>query len=322
LNTYWQSQTMLVHKRANRWFPVISPILKKNGIPDDFKFLALAESAFLNNSSPAGAAGYWQFLEATAKSYGLEINDDVDERYNVEKSTEAACKYFKEAFASLGSWSLVAASYNMGISGVKRQVEKQRVKTYFDLLLNDETSRYIFRILALKEIVSKPVLYGYHFRKSDLYAPFPYTSVIVDSSITNLVDFAESQKINYKILKALNPWLRQNGLSNKLHKPYIIKILKPGYTGIELGEDNQLVDTASTMAKMSSAKIEQEKPIGPPETLKTKKTVRKLAKGETLMSLSREYNVTVEQLKNWNNIQDASSVKKGQKIIIMVPEEE
>lgn len=226
VNTYWQSQTLLLHKRANRWFPLIEAKLKEKGVPDDFKYVALIESGLLNVISPSAAVGYWQFLEATGKSYGLEINEEVDERYHVEKATEAACKYFLEAKNTLGSWTLAAASYNMGITGVKKQIEKQHVNSFYDLWLVDETFRYVFRILAIKEVMTHSEKYGYHLQKQDLYAPLESYKVTVDSSITDLIAFAEKNKITYKTLKLLNPWLRQNHLTNRSRKKYEILIAK------------------------------------------------------------------------------------------------
>jgi membrane-bound lytic murein transglycosylase D len=236
INVYWQSQTLLLIKRAHRWFPVIEPILKKNNVPDDFKYLSVAESGLTNVVSPANAVGFWQFVEATGKTYGLEINDEVDERYNVEQSTEAACTYFNKAFSQYGSWTLAAASYNMGTTGIDKQIEKQKVHSYYDLLLNDETFRYVFRILAIKEMITHPVQYGFYFRMQDLYAPFEYTLLNIDSSVADFADFSLRNKINYKTLKLLNPWLRQNYLTNKDRKSYSIKILKEGFTGVEENE--------------------------------------------------------------------------------------
>ena len=231
INTYWPAQTMLLQKRANRWFPMIEAILKKNNIPDDFKYIALVESQLTNVVSPQGAAGFWQFVPPTAKSYGLEINDEVDERYDVEKSTEAACKYFAEAYKQFNSWTLVAASYNLGMTGVQAQLDKQKVKTFYDLLLTDETSRYIFRILSIKEIISRPKAYGYLLRKKDLYPVIPTKKIMVDSTIHNLTDFALAQNINYKILKLFNPWLRQNVLTNADKKKYTI-LIPPGTVNV------------------------------------------------------------------------------------------
>ncbi len=239
VNTYWQSQTLFFIKRKERWFPIIEPILKANNIPDDFKYLAIAESGLTNVVSPSGAAGFWQFLESTGKQYGLEINSEVDERYHLEKATVAACAYFKEAYKIFNNWSLVAASYNMGIDGIKKQLESQGASDYYDLLLVEETSRYVFRIVALKEICSNPLHYGFHLRKRDLYPPYTFKLVTVDSTVADLADFALSQKINYKELKLLNPWLRVPTLTNKLKKKYEIKI----FTGTKSYTSKQTADT-------------------------------------------------------------------------------
>jgi membrane-bound lytic murein transglycosylase D len=232
INTYWQSQTMLNLKRAGRWFPVIEPIFRRNDVPSDFVYLVVAESGLLNSISAVGATGFLQFTDATGKKYGLEINEDVDERYNVELATEAACKYLKEAKELFGSWTLAAASYNMGTDGLSKQIEKQKVKNYYDLLLSDETLRYLARIIAVKEVMTHPALYGFHYRVSDLYAPYKYTALEVDSSLTNIADFAIAKGTNYKMLKLLNPWLRSNTLPNKTKKKYSIKLLREGYTGL------------------------------------------------------------------------------------------
>ena len=224
VNTYWQSQTLLLIKRANRWLPIIEPILKRNGIPTDFKYLVAAESGFLHGVSNKGAAGYWQFIPSTAEAYGLNINEQIDERYHIEKSTEAACKFFKEAYQSFNNWTLVAASYNIGISGLKNQLKKQKVDNYYDLLLNEETSRYIFRVLAIKQILQHPKDYGFNLRKKDLYPPLPFKNIEVDSTIDDLSLFAESNGINYKLLKYFNPWLRTEKLTVTDEKKYLIKI--------------------------------------------------------------------------------------------------
>lgn len=224
VNTYWHSNTFLMIKRANRWFPVIEPILKEEGIPDDFKYLALIESGFTNVVSPAGASGFWQFMKSTGKSYGLELNDEVDERYHVEKATRAACKYLHDAYEKHGSWSLVAASYNMGMAGVGRQLDRQKASNYWDLLLNEETSRYVYRILAVKEIMRDPGSYGFHIRQVDLYEPYATQSVVVDSSITDLAEWSKEKGFSYKTLKQLNPWLRETTLTIKPGNSYEIQI--------------------------------------------------------------------------------------------------
>lgn len=224
INTYWQTQTVLTHKRANRWFPVIEPILKRNGIPSDFKYIPVIETGFMNLTSPAGAVGFWQFMEPTAVEYGLEVNEQVDERYHVEKSTQAACDYFNALYKEFGSWTLVAAAYNMGRTGLKNQMEKQNAKSYYDLVLNQETSRYVFRLVAMKEIMEKPKEYGYHLRKSDLYPQLSTYSIKVDTSVADFSKFAEHMKVNYKVLKTYNPWLRQASLINKEKKVYYISL--------------------------------------------------------------------------------------------------
>ncbi len=224
VNTYWQSQTMLFFKRANRWFPVIEPILESRGVPDDFKYLALIESGFQNVVSPAGATGFWQILSSTGRELGLEISSEVDERYHVEKSTEAACDFLLNAYDRFGSWALAAAAYNMGRTALVRQLNNQKVDNYYDLMLNEETSRYVFRILAVKHIFSNPQQAGYHFRKIDLYEPLDYEIITVDSTITDLPQFALDIGINYKLLREYNPWLRQYSLTNRRNKTYEIKI--------------------------------------------------------------------------------------------------
>ncbi len=222
VNTYWQSNSLLSHKRASRWFPVIEPILAREGVPDDLKYLALIESGLTNAVSPMGATGFWQFMKETAPKYGLEIGTEVDERYNVVKSTEAACKYLKEAHALYGSWSMAVASYNLGGGGLNKQVERQKTKDYFALLLPEETSRYVFRILAAKEIIRDPARYGFHLRAQDLYAPYRTRTLAVTGPIEDLADFAIRQGTNYKTLKLLNPWLRDAKLTNAKAKTYEI----------------------------------------------------------------------------------------------------
>lgn len=229
VNTYWQSNGLLMFKRAKKYFPIIEPILKKNGIPDDFKYLAVIESGLTNAVSPAGARGIWQIMEATGKENGLEINDNVDERYNLEKATEVACKYFLNSKEEFGSWTLVAAAYNAGDSGVLRRLQEQNVTDYYDLLLGEETGRYVFRIVALKEILTHPETYGFNFREKDLYSQIPTYKVEVDTAVTDFTKFAEGFGINYKILKLHNPWLRDRFLINKSGKKYMIDIPKKGY---------------------------------------------------------------------------------------------
>ena len=233
VNTYWQSNALLMIKRAHKYFPVIEPLLKKHGIPDDFKYLAVAESGLENVSSPAGASGFWQILKGTAKEYGLEVNDYVDERYHLENATEVAAEYLKNSKEKFGSWTLAAAAYNAGNGGVSKQISRQKADNYYyDLLLNSETSRYVFRILAFKEILSDPRKYGFNYREKDLYERIPSYLVKVDTAVTDFADFAKQFDINYKILKIHNPWLRETYLKNGSGKEYYIEIPEKGYYNI------------------------------------------------------------------------------------------
>lgn len=224
VNTYWQSNGILLLKRANKYFPVLEPLLKKYGLPDDFKFLALAESGFTDETSTVGAAGMWHFMKKTGKEYGLEINKNVDERYNIEKSTKVAAEYLRSSRDRFNSWTLAAAAYNAGNYGVAKRLEAQGVSNYYDAKLADETERYVFRILALKEIINNPEKYGFVFEKEDLYTLQKTTTIKVDTAITNIPAFAKRFGMNYKEFKIHNPWLREHHLNNKSRKVYHIKI--------------------------------------------------------------------------------------------------
>ena len=228
VNTYWHSATLLYLKRANRWFPIIENILKKNGIPEDFKYMSVAESGIINSVSPDGATGFWQLMEPAAKKYGLEINKEIDERFNIEKSTQAACDYIKDAYSKFGNWTLVAAAYNMGIDGIEKQIDRQKTKNYYNMFLNEETYRFVFRIVTLKEIFKNPNKYGFYFSDYDLYPNIETYDVKVNYPVKDFADFAKKYGINYKIFKIFNPWLRDSYLTNKTRKTYIIKIPKPG----------------------------------------------------------------------------------------------
>ena len=229
INTYLQSSTLLILKRANRFFPVIEPILKQNNVPDDFKYLCVIESALTNATSAAGAKGFWQFMPETAKEKGMEISESVDERYHLAKSTQAACDYLLKAREKFGSWTLAASSYNGGMGGISKQMESQKVTDYYDLLLTDETQRYVFRILALKEIMKNPKMFGFNLEKAELYNPIPTKIIEIDSTISDLAQFSKLQGINYKILKIHNPWLRDKKLVNVAKKKYLIEIPTEGY---------------------------------------------------------------------------------------------
>jgi hypothetical protein len=225
INIFRHSNMILDMKLANRYFPDIEKILIEEGVPTDFKYLPLIESDFRDAISPSGAGGFWQFVPATGKMYGLEVNDIIDERYNIEKSTHAACTYLKAAKERLGSWTAAAASYNFGVDGIAAKLDAQHATTYYDLSITAETARYVFRMLAMKVIFADPERAGYHFQDDDLYQPEAYHVIQVDSTIADLADFATSQGLKYKELKLLNSWMRNTSLPNKARKVYDIKIM-------------------------------------------------------------------------------------------------
>lgn len=224
VNTYWQSNMMLWLKRAGRYFPIIEPILKRNGVPDDFKYLCVIESGLMNVTSPAGAAGYWQFIPATAKRYGLEITTGIDMRRNLEASTEAACRFLNDLHRNLGSWTAAAAAYNCGEAGLSSRMRKQGVASYYDTYLNRETTRYLYRILAAKLIMQSPQDYGFCIRQCDLYPPLRYQTVQLSGQNVDLYRFAKSNGTTYKMLRELNPWFDSDVIPNKANKTYSVKI--------------------------------------------------------------------------------------------------
>ncbi len=224
-NAYYHSSTVMSLKRSKRFFPVIENILAENGVPEDFKFLAVAESDLSNAVSPAGAKGVWQFLKNTGKAFDLEINHEVDERYHLEQSTQAACNYLKQLKNKFGSWTLAAAAYNMGETKLKREMNVQRMDNYFDLNLNQETSRYVFRILALKEIMSNPKDYGFMIEENEKYAVLDnFKTIDISEGVANWGDFAKEHGTTYRMLKVYNPWLISSSLTNKSKKTYKIRI--------------------------------------------------------------------------------------------------
>jgi hypothetical protein len=224
-NAYFHSQTIRYLKLAPRFFPVIEPILKERGIPDDFKYLAVAESGFNPRAvSSAGAVGFWQFLKGTGEQYGLEISNEIDERYHIEKSTVAACKYLRDAYNKYGNWTLAAASYNGGMARVQSQQTRQKMTGYYDLLFVEETQRYVFRIAALKLIMENPEEYNFSVGEEDKYSIIKTRDAEITGPVKNFADFAIEQGTSYKLLKDFNPWLRDDKLTNAAGKKYILKI--------------------------------------------------------------------------------------------------
>ncbi len=319
-NGFWHSNSLLLFKRANRWFPIIEPILKKYNVPDDFKYIAIIESHLTNAVSPQGATGFWQLIEPTALNYGLEINDEVDERYNVEKSTEAACQYFLDAHKMFNNWTLAAASYNLGMGGIESQLKKQKVSAYYDLQLNDETSRYVYRILAIKTIMTNPKKFGFVIRKRDLYSQVPLVKIQTDSTINNLVDYAIQKGYTYKIMQLFNPWLRKNKLSNPTHKKYTIvfptkKFLESSYDELEseMLKSNLSLDSTqyfNLSDTLSKSKIDNNGGL-----------IHKVLRGETIKLLAEKYKVSEQQIRMWNLIDEKSEISEGKEIVIFLAKE-
>tara|TARA_Y100001954_G_scaffold235256_1_gene292586 strand:+ start:430 stop:1491 length:1062 start_codon:yes stop_codon:yes gene_type:complete len=283
INTYWQSKTILLIKRANKYFPIIEKILMNHNIPDDFKYLAVAESGLENTTSPSGAKGFWQFLKKTGIEYELEINSEIDERYHLEKSTKAACQYLQEAYDLFGSWTLAAAAYNMGKNGLLKNIKKQKVNSYYDLMLNSETHRYVFRILAIKEIISNHQEYGFIINADDYYNHPQYYTTNIDTSITNIADFGIKLGLNYKKIKELNPWILGNTITNEDKKTYQLKIMS---------NSKPKQSTIDTIYHTCQAR-------------------------ENIFEISRKYNVDVNEILKWNNLLPSKKIKKNQKIIIL-----
>ena len=222
---YTHGTTMLMIKRANRFFPEMAPILEANGVPSDLLYLACAESSLNPRAySPAKAAGFWQFIASAAKEYGLEVNDEIDERYNIEKATAAACRYLKKAYNRYGDWPSAMATYNGGMARVAKELDAQGADTSLDLYLAEETTRYPFRIMAIKAIMENPAAYGYHLRDDQLYQPRRYRTVEVSGPVESWPDWAAQQGISYSTLREENPWIRAKQLTNKTGKTYKVKI--------------------------------------------------------------------------------------------------
>ncbi len=299
VNTYWQSNTMLYFKRAAQYFPTIEPILHTYGIPEDFKYLAVAESALQNVVSPSGATGFWQIMSGTARDYGLEVNDVVDERYHVEKSTEAACKYLLNAYEVFGNWTAVAASYNMGVNGLLRQMKRQKCTSYYDLLLNSETSRYVFRIMAIKEILENPPQYGFSLDSSDLYLPEETRKIILEAPNSDLAFLAQSYGISYKTLKYHNPWLRDNFLKAEKEQ-YEIRLPLNAKFNPNFSYPNPISHLDSLV--YYAPKIEFE--------------LHKVRRGESLSGIAAKYGVSLGDLYEWNDLDNKSVLKVGQEIRI------
>lgn len=255
-NNYWKSNSATLFSKAQKWFPYIEPILKQQSVPDDFKYVAVIESHLSNIVSSAGASGFWQLMPASARNYGLEVNEFVDERLDVEKATLAACKHIKEAYAIFKNWTLAAAAYNLGIGGIQTALKKQKSGNYYDLLLNSETGSFVYRILAYKTLFSNPGHFGIKKKKLNYFSKIPLKIIKVDSSIANIGFLAKYLGCNKAVIKIYNPWLLGESLQNPENKTYEFKIpknLKKDYSSYIqdlIGEDGEL--TNENEAKIES----------------------------------------------------------------------
>jgi membrane-bound lytic murein transglycosylase D len=311
VNTYWQSQTVLLHKRASRWFPIIEPILAKNGVPDDMKYVALAESGLTNAVSPQKATGFWQIMETTASHYGLEITSEVDERYHLEKATQAACEVLLDAYKRYSNWTMAAASYNLGMGGIDKQIAKQKTDSYYSLYLNEETARYVYRIVALKEIISRPKAYGYHLRKQDLYPPIPVTRVTVDTSITDLAAFAISNNTTYKVLKTLNPWLLGSTLTVKDNKKYTIQFPAKGTALYGLEEETlppNSMTVTDTSQFVTTAEIKADSA--------SRSVIYTVVTGDTWDAIAAKFGVEKNYILEFNKREGSKEPQAGEEIAI------
>ena len=224
IGTFRHSSTLLTLKRSGRWFPIMEPILVDSGIPVDFKYLSVIESGLANAVSPSDARGFWQFMEPAAEEFGLRVDRDVDERYHVEKATRSACAYLNAAYDRYGDWILAAASYNMGMSGLSRRMEEQAGNTYWDLNLNEETARYVYRLYATKQVMEHPEAHGFLMEAEDWWSPLQTRDTVVVDTIDDLAEFASERGVSYNALKTLNPWLRSGRLPIGDDQYYVIRL--------------------------------------------------------------------------------------------------
>lgn len=315
-NAYWKAHSVVLFNKAQRWFPYIEPILKQQGVPDDFKYMAVIESHLSNVTSPAGAAGFWQLVPVTAGYFGLEVNSQVDERYHVEKSTIVACQLIKQAHKVFKNWTLTAASYNRGIGGILKAMKKQKMNNYYDLLLNSETGSFVYRILAYKTLLSNPGHFGIKKKKMVYFPKVPYNVYKVDSSITNLNAFAEHIGCSPGTIKLFNPWLLKDVLQNPGRKVYEIRIPKGGgdYSGYArdlMCEDGDLIQYARNPKAVEKMTSDSASLIG------TKVISHVVRIEEPYSALAKFFKVKEEDLRKWNKIpEEEENAVQGQTLTI------
>lgn len=311
-DTYWKSHSRVLFNKAQRWFPIIEPILKEEGVPDDFKFLAVIESHLSNVSSPVGASGFWQLVPASANNYGLEVNDQVDERYDVEKATHAACRHIKDAYRIFKNWTLSAAAYNRGIGGIQNALKSQNTNNYYDLMLNSETASFVYRILAYKTLLSSPSHFGIKKKVKKNTGKINFKIFRVDSSISNLAHFARHIKSHVEVIKQFNPWLIGNRIDNAAGKRYLIKIprnAKADYSDYLSDLKHEFITSGQEQTETAGA---------PTDTAQVyKKTIYYVVKvDEPLKNLADFFKISLEDLKKWNNLGENQHAVRGQTLTI------
>lgn len=314
-SAYWKANSLVLFRKAQKWFPYIEPILAQEGVPDDFKYVAVIESHLSNITSPAGASGFWQLLPGSARNYGLEVNDAVDERYHVEKATRAACRHFKDAYAVFGNWTLSAAAYNRGIGGIQAALKKQKTDNYFDLLLNRETGSFVYRILAYKTLFSSPGHFGIKKKKWNYFSKIPMNVLKVDSAVFDLRVLAQKAGTDLTVLRAFNPWLLQNYLPNPDRKMYEIRIpknLNADYSSyiadLHAGASGQL--SRQERALLEEVSTKDTGAVTTANVVAEPKAVFHVVTGEeSLKDLAGKYNVKEEDILKWNNLSDPKSIK-------------
>lgn len=326
-SSYWKGNSLILFRKAQKWFPYIEPILQQEGVPDDFKYLAVIESHLSNITSPAGASGFWQLLPGSARNYGLEVNNEVDERFHVEKATHAACQHIKDAYKVFKNWTLSAAAYNRGIGGIISALRRQRTDNYFDLLLNRETGSFVYRILAYKTLFSSPGHFGIKKKKWAYFPKIPMKVIRVDSSIHDMAAFASHIGTDKATLKAFNPWLLADALNNTSQKTYEIRIPKnttADYSGYIADLRGGGIESLPSPEKRLLSEIKPGDTVAPavlggtlaPEV----RTVYHVVKeNETLKLLADQYDVKLEQLMEWNGLSESRSAVKGQTLVIYYP---
>jgi membrane-bound lytic murein transglycosylase D len=315
-SSYWKTNSVIIFNKAQRWFPYIEPILKREGVPDDFKYLAVIESHLENVMSPVGAAGFWQLVPVSARQYGLEVNDYIDERYHVEKATYAACQHIKEAHEIFKNWTLAAAAYNRGIGGIISALRKQKGRNYYDLLLNPETGAFVYRILAYKTLLSNPEHYGLRRKKLQYAAKIPYKVYRVDSSVSSLKSLAEYMGCNVVTIRIFNPWILKNRLDNPAGKVYEIRVpvkKDMDYSAyardlLPEGDGLRLYVKDTTIVQSVAA-----------DTLLMRSFTYVVKVDEPLLNLAEFFKVNLNDLKKWNNLENTETAVKGQTLVIQVP---